>query len=147
MPMPFKRDARSVRDASSSGSRFGLIEAHVEGCRGCQAVVERLASDTSASELDDPERLPPRDEPPTIPGYVIERELGRGGMGVVYQAWHSQLARRVAIKVVSATWESARWIAVAGSMRRGPSGGFAIATSFRSTKRANRTAVSTLCST
>jgi Protein kinase domain len=38
-----------------------------------------------------------------IPGFVIERELGRGGMGVVYQAWQPQLARRVAIKVVSAS--------------------------------------------
>ena len=38
-----------------------------------------------------------------IPGFVIDRELGRGGMGVVYQAWQPQLARRVAIKVVSAS--------------------------------------------
>ncbi len=44
-----------------------------------------------------------REQPPTIPGFVIERELGRGGMGVVYQAWQPQLARRVAIKVVSAS--------------------------------------------
>ena len=43
------------------------------------------------------------EQPPTIPGFVIERELGRGGMGVVYQAWQPQLARRVAIKVVSAS--------------------------------------------
>jgi tetratricopeptide (TPR) repeat protein len=39
---------------------------------------------------------------PSISGFVIERELGRGGMGVVYQAWQVQLARRVAIKVVRA---------------------------------------------
>jgi len=44
-----------------------------------------------------------RSTPPTIPGFVIEGVLGRGGMGVVYRAWQPQLARRVAIKVVSAS--------------------------------------------
>ena len=87
--------------ASSSDSRFSAMEAHVEACPDCQGVLERLAADSSACEDREPERLPPRGQPPTIPGFVIERELGRGGMGVVYQAWQPQLARRVAIKVVS----------------------------------------------
>ncbi len=34
--------------------------------------------------------------------YEIERELGRGGMGVVYQAWHPGLRTRVAVKVMLA---------------------------------------------
>jgi eukaryotic-like serine/threonine-protein kinase len=89
--------------ASSSGSRFGAMEAHVEACPDCQNVLERLAADSSECEDREPEGLPPREQPPMIPGFVIERELGRGGMGVVYQAWQPQLARRVAIKVVSAS--------------------------------------------
>jgi hypothetical protein len=32
--------------------------------------------------------------------YRVEREIGRGGMGVVYEAWDSQLDRRVALKVI-----------------------------------------------
>jgi serine/threonine protein kinase len=36
----------------------------------------------------------------TLGDYTLRRQIGRGGMGVVYEAWENSMDRRVALKVL-----------------------------------------------
>lgn len=53
-------------------------------------ILRRVISDTRPSVADNP----------FVPGFRIERELGRGGMGIVYLARHLALDRPVALKLI-----------------------------------------------
>ena len=108
---------------SMSETDFVSLEKHIQECGDCQAALERLARDGSQGEAGSFIRLSEPQQAPALPGFVVEHELGRGSMGVVYRAWQPNLARHVAIKFLRRGTEASleereRWLREAQSLSR-----------------------------
>jgi WD40 repeat protein/serine/threonine protein kinase len=55
---------------------------------------------------------------PTIAGYQVREQLGQGGMGAVWKAWHKALDRLVALKVMKDGEDPQRFLTEARAMAR-----------------------------
>lgn len=93
-----------LRFARGEAGELPAIEAHLDGCESCRRAVAAAASEQTLPATRAPTALTPGMR---VARYEIERELGRGGMGIVYQSRDVTLDRRVALKLLHARRDEA----------------------------------------
>ncbi|HEU0030364.1 MAG TPA: serine/threonine-protein kinase [Kofleriaceae bacterium] len=102
--------AAALVEGNLSGEDRTSAERHLAACETCRRVVSELvaldeARVTAVTVPDGPVVCVVADGTPS-PGdvlgrrYVIQRQVGAGGMGIVYAAYDPELDRRVAIKIL-----------------------------------------------
>ena len=114
---PSLEDLLRIDSEALDGPTFDALERHLEACPDCRAALQAQLDSRTARDPTRPEPEPIA--PPPVPGYRLHRELGRGGMGVVYLATRQEDGLLVALKFLGGgPDERARWRREAEAMRR-----------------------------
>jgi serine/threonine protein kinase len=94
---PTESTLRRLAAAGSDDTTFSAIEQHVESCPMCRELMQSIVDNDL---LRPPVPLLGSDRFPQIPGFRVERELGRSLNAAVFLARDTALNRQVAIKIV-----------------------------------------------
>jgi eukaryotic-like serine/threonine-protein kinase len=118
---PSEATLRLVGTEAVGDATFAGLEEHVEQCPDCQKILEAAVNAVPQAT----HAVTVRNALPTLPGLVIERELGRGGASVVYLAWEPALERHVAVKLFSSNslidpHSREHWLSEARALSRVP---------------------------